>query len=364
MSTAIQREAGVRSGFKTTTGLAALACAFVFGAMQPATAESASDTSIFMVEERDADDLKAVFATVRSKDRIEARVRTPGTVMELLVDEGARVTAGQLLAIVTDPKIALNIKALDAQIQALESRLATARLDYDRAKFLGLRGLTPKAKVDQFKTAFEVASNDLKAASAERQVTEEQGIEGKVLAPAAGRVLKVPLTPGSVVMAGESIATIAANEYLLRLELPERHARFMQKGDTVRIGARGLESNQQTVGEGHIVQVFPELQNGRVIADAEVGAIGDYFVGERALVWIAAGKRRTIVVPADRVFNRFGLDYARLQGPGDTAYDVVVQLGQPAVMPGGSGIEILAGLRAGDRLLLPATAVPATVSHE
>ncbi len=140
-----------------------------------------------------------------------------------------------------------------------------------------------------------------------------------MLAPAAGRVLKVPVTPGSVVMAGESIATIAANEYLLRLELPERHARFMQKGDTVRIGARGLESNQQTVGEGHIVQVFPELQNGRVIADAEVGAIGDYFVGERALVWIAAGKRPTIVVPADRVFTRYGLDYARLASEaGDT----------------------------------------------
>ena len=308
----------------------------------------------FVVTQTEIDDLKAVYATVRSKDRIEARVRTGGTVVSLKVDEGLHVEPGQVLATVADPKIALKMRALDAQIQGLESRIATAKLEYERAEQLRVRGVTPQARVDQLKTAFDLATNELKAVRAERLVAEEQIAEGQVLAPAAGRVLRVPVTQGSVVMAGESVATIAANEYLLRLELPERHARFMKAGDAVRIGARGLTLEQQPSTRGRIVQVYPELQSGRVVADAEMPTLGDYFVGERAQVWISAGKRRTIVVPETHVTKRFGFDYVRLAQEKGGGIDVVVQLGAPATLPDGTaGIEALAGLKPGDTILAP-----------
>lgn len=308
----------------------------------------------FKVVEQDIDDLKSVFANVRSKDRIEARVRTPGTVVSLKIDEGAHVKPGQLLATVADPKIALKIKGLDAQIIGLESRLATATLDYDRAEQLRQRGVTPQARVDQLKSILDVATNELKATRAERQVSEEQAIEGQVLAPAAGRVLRVPFTEGSVVMAGESIATIAANAYLLRLELPERHARFIRPGDPVKVGARGLSTSDSVIGEGRITQVYPELQGGRVLADAEAPTLGDYFVGERALVWISAGKRRTYVVPDAFVFRRFGLDYVTLAGKDGKTTDVVIQLGGKLDATAGSAShEVLSGVRTGDVLARP-----------
>ena len=307
-----------------------------------------------LVAEQNIDDLKSVLTTVRSKDLIEARVRTPGTVVSLKIAAGSEVKAGELVATVIDPKIALKLKALDAQIVGLESRVVTAQSDYDRAEQLRQRGVTPQARVDQLKSALDVVVNELKSARAERQVSEEQATEGQVLAPAAGRVLRVPVTEGSVVMAGEAIATIAANEFLLRLELPERYARFMRKGDPVKVGARGLSQGGDVVAEGRIVKVYPELQGGRVVADAEVAGLGGYFVGERALVWISAGKRRTIVVPAAYVFNRFGLDFVRLaQAKGEPA-DIVVQLGGRASLPGGGdGLEILSGVRAGDKLVRP-----------
>ncbi len=100
--------------------------------------------------------------------------------------------------------------------------------------------------------------------------------------------------------------------------------------------------------------VYPELQGGRVLADAEVSNLGDYFVGERARVWISAGKRRTIVIPADYAFKRFGLDYVRL-ARGNATADVVVQLGEGASLPDkANGIEVLAGLRSGDAIVRPA----------
>ena len=329
------------------------ACLIAGIALPPLQAAAqSSGNNAWSVKEQDVDDLKAVFATVRSKDRIEARVRTPGTVVTLKADEGAHVEEGQVLAIVADPKIALKMRALDAQIIGAESRVATAKLEFERADELRKRGVTPQARVDQFKTAFDVATNEVKSLRAERLVAEQQVTEGQVLAPAAGRIIKVPVTTGSVVMAGESVATIAANQYLLRLELPERHARFIRKGDPVKIGARGLSPDQQIVSEGKIIQVYPELQSGRVIADAEVAGLGDYFVGERAQVWISAGKRKAIVVPTQSIFTRSGIDYVRVVDAKGVATEVVVQTGRTSQLADkNDGIEILSGLKPGDEVV-------------
>ena len=306
------------------------------------------------VTAEEIDDLKSVYATVRSKDLIQARVRTPGTIASLKADEGDSVEQGQVLALVGDPKIALRIKALDARITADESRLETAKTELGRSQTLKERGFASQARVDQAQTAYDVALNELKSAHAERSVIEAEIEEGQVLAPTSGRVLKVPVTEGSVVLVGESIATIAANEYLLRLELPERHARFMNVGDPVRVGARGLGPDAKPLAEGHISQVYPELQNGRVIADAEVPDLGSYFVGERVLVWISAGKRQAFLVPRAYVFKRFGLDYVRLEKMDGMHADVVVQTGREIKgVDGQERVEVLAGVMAGDRLVQP-----------
>jgi RND family efflux transporter MFP subunit len=301
------------------------------------------------------DDLKAVFAVVQSARTIPARARIGGTIVALSVEEGSHVAAGQQIAEVTDQKLALKIESLEAQIKAYESREVNAKADLERAERLIRRGYSTEAKVGQLRTAYEVAANQLKSAIAERQVVSEKVGEGAVLAPAGGRVLTVPVTPGSVVMPGETIATIAINKYILRLEIPERHARFIKVGDKIMAGARGLNAaGEAPVGEGKIVKVYPELRNGRVVADAQAEGLGSYFVGERAVVWISAGKRDAIVIPRNYVFRRAGLDYVKLAQKKGEPMDVVVQLGQPAVVerPGDS-IEVLAGLRPGDALIKP-----------
>ena len=60
-------------------------------------------------------------------------------------------------------------------------------------------------------------------------------------------------------------------------------------------------------------------------------------------------------MPRSYLFQRFGLDYARLREKDGKTIDTVVQVGQPARLEGeGAGfIEVLGGLRAGDRLVKP-----------
>jgi RND family efflux transporter MFP subunit len=311
-----------------------------------------AEAATFTVEARLVPDEKAVFATVESRNVVPARSRIGGTVTELAVTYGDHVNAGQQLAMVRDEKLQLEINALDAEIVGLKSSLAQASTDLSRAETLARSGVVSRQQLDQARTAVEVATSALKARVAQRAVAAQQQAEGAVLAPISGRVLTVPVTDGSVVLAGDPVATVAEQNYVLRLAVPERHALHMKVGDTVRLD--GEEFGETGPAFGTVTLIYPQIEAGRVRADATVPGVGQYFVGERIRVWVPAGERLAIVVPSAFVFTRFGQDYVRVRQPGGGAVDVPVQRGLPLptrAMP--TGVQILAGLRPGEVLAAP-----------
>jgi len=326
--------------------------ALLVTACLPVTALSAE----FVVSPTVIDETKAVFGKVESRDSVPARARLGGTVREIRVDEGSEVAKGDIIAIVVDDKIALQEQAADAKILALESQLKNAKTDLDRAEQLLASGSTTQSRVDQARTQVEVLTNQLTAAEADRAVIAAQAAEGKVAAPASGRVLRVPITQGSVVLPGEEIALVAGGGYFLRLSLPERHAAEIVVGSAVLVGDRpsaaGGRATVETADIGELVKVYPQIEEGRVNADVEVDGLGDYFVGERTLVWIPVGKRTVLSVPPEAVVTRHGVDYVRLaEDGGDT--EVAVILGAPFQDNGESRVEVLTGLKSGDRIVVP-----------
>jgi multidrug efflux system membrane fusion protein len=311
----------------------------IMAAVAAAAALHAVAAEPITVRPTEVTDWKAVFATVESVDLASARARIGGTVTALAIDEGVNVTPGQVIARVEDPKLKLRVAAVDARIQALVAQRDLARTALDRARSLRESGTVAQARLDEAQTNMDVVERELAAMRAERSVIQEQQGEGDVLAPKAGRVLKVRVTEGAVVMPGESLAEIATERYVLRLSLPERHARFIHEGDEVRVGPRGMAAGGD--GElGRVRQIYPEIQQGRVVADVEVGGLGDFFVGERIGALVGAGRRSTFVVPASYVYQRQGVSFVRLA----SGIEAVVQPGQETE----GGIEILSGLRDGD----------------
>lgn len=303
------------------------------------------------VAQQPVTDEKAVFATVESISVVPARGRIGGTVVQLKVREGDSVTAGQAIAAIGDEKLVLQMKSLDAQIEALHAQANQAQIDFTRTEGLVERGILPRVKLDEQRTALNVADNGLRAKTAERAVINEQLNQGQVLAPADGRVLKRLITLGSVVLAGDPIVTIAQQNFKLRLRVPERHARFLKAGDKVRVD--GAELAGEATRWGVIDLVYPQIEEGRVIADATVEGLGEYFVGDRLRVWVSAGTRPAFVIPTNYVTTRFGIDYVQLRR-GDESIDVPVQRGRNMPTPAlPDGLEILSGIRAGDQLVRP-----------
>ena len=320
-----------------------------------AAVPQAAFTAEFAVHAITIPEMKAVFGQVESRTVVPARARIGGTIREIRVSEGSEVREGDVIGVVVDDKMALQLAAADAKIAALKSEFANARTELERAEQLVAQGVATQSRLDAARTALEVATNQVAAAEADKAVIAQGAKEGDVLAPATGRVLTVPVTAGSVIMAGEPVARIATGPYYLRLSLPERHAAEIAEGAIVEVGVRGRAQASGAPGataQGRIVKVYPEIVDGRVIADVDVAGIGSYFVNERTLVSIPVGKRSVLAVPQKAVTSLHGIDYVRLAAT-DGPRDVAVILGETFESQSGTLVEILTGLKDGDRIMLP-----------
>lgn len=317
----------------------------------PQAAPPAPPPKTYLVAPVMVADEKAVFATVQSANVVPARARIAGTIVELKVRQGDQVQEGQVIATVSDKKLGLQASSYSAQVAAAQAQLSQARTDYERAQRLMASSAISKNSLDQARTALNVAQSNVNALAAQRAVVQQQSNEGEVLAPTAGRVITVPVTAGTVLMAGDTVATVAQGDFVLRLQIPERHARDIKVGEAIRLDGTDLGLDGPRFGT--IRLIYPEIDNGHVVADATVKELGDYFVNERVRVWVSAGKRQAIVVPADLIKTRSGIDYARVW-LGTQAIDVPIQRGRMIHRAGQRpAIEVLSGLNAGDKLLKP-----------
>ena len=87
--------------------------------------------------------------------------------------------------------------------------------------------------------------------------------------------------------------------------------RFLKAGDKIRVD--GAEFGDHASKSGVIDLVYPQIEDGRVIADATVEGLGEYFVGDRLRVWISGGTRTAFVIPSSYVTTRFGIDYVHIR---------------------------------------------------
>lgn len=292
---------------------------------------------------------KAVYGRVEARDSVSARARIGGTVVDLKVTEGDDVKAGDVIAVVKDDKIDFQIAAIEAQLLGLRASMENAQSELTRGEELIKRGVTTAQRLDALRTQVDVVRNQIAAAEAQRSVIVEQGKEGAVLAPANGKVLTVPVTKDAVVMAGEPVATIGGGGFFLRLAIPERHADLLQQGASIEIDSGNGTGHQSP---GRLAKIYPEIDNGRVIADVEVEDLPTAFVNKRLLVRVPVGERDALLLPVNALTNRFGVDYVTVRSGEGTAERAVVTA-KPILHDGKEMTEILTGLAAGEEVLLP-----------
>lgn len=290
-------------------------------------------------------DWRSVSASIGTIRQAQALARIPGILTTLRVQEGDRVTKGQLLGRIVDSQLGPQGGAYAAQAAAAEAQAANAQAELSRTRFLYDNGVYAKARLDQAQAGARAAEAQIRASRAQQAAVNAVAGQGAILAPASGRVLLAPVPAGSAVAPGMVIATIADGEPLLRLELPESLAATVRPGAAV---LATLDGNAAAV-RGTVTKIYPSVQGGQVLADVAMPGIDDRLIGRRIAAKVAAGSRPALVVPRTAVTTRFGVDSVTLVAADGTTATVPVQTA-PVADP--AQVEILSGVTPGDRLAI------------
>ncbi len=315
------------------------------GPREPAPQAAPAVGERIQVRIRIIDDQKPVAAVVTPRDMAEARARIGGALVRLNVKAGDTVHRGQVLAVVSDPRIGYETRGYEAQTRAAEAENTRAQSDLTRTRDLFEHGVYAQARLDQVQAAARAADAAVKAARAQRAASAESGAQGAILAPSDGRVLRADVPAGSVVSPGQSVATLTSGPMVLRLEIPEDQSTGLRVGQVIPLDAADLGAATATV-----IQIYPAVTAGRVVADLTAAGLKADVVGRRVAVRVAVGRRSALLIPTRFIITRFGVDYVRLLARDGQVGDAPVQL---APGPQAGEAEVLSGLASGDVLVAP-----------
>jgi RND family efflux transporter MFP subunit len=166
----------------------------------------------------------SLVGTVAANQVIDVKAEVQGKLLSLNVDLGDVVRKGQVIG------------RIDNQLQQLavrnaEGQLADARQNVERYKNLFEGGAATQAQLDQYRLAFENATNQL--AQARKQLAN-----AVVTAPISGQVTQKAVEAGAFLNLGAAIVTIVdVSKLKVRLNVAENDVYALKPGDPVNITA-------------------------------------------------------------------------------------------------------------------------------
>lgn len=167
-----------------------------------AGAPAALPVSVATVEPRDAIAWDEFSGRLEAIERVDVRSRVAGAVQSVHFREGALVAQGDLLITIDPAPYAAEVDRAQAQVAAAEARVALARTELARGQQLVDSRVVSVRDLDQRTNAFREGEANLRAAQAALQSARLNLGYTEVRAPVAGRVGRLEVTVGNLVLAG------------------------------------------------------------------------------------------------------------------------------------------------------------------
>jgi multidrug efflux pump subunit AcrA (membrane-fusion protein) len=291
--------------------------------------------------------VQAFYATGTIQPLRDYPIKTPlaGTITSVRVDKGDRVTASEVLAVVSDPDLAYAASKAKAAyeeklaradeksspvLSAIDARIAatTALLDIAQREEKRIGGLLEKRAASQsdYDNAVDRQKNvwaDLESLKSERATTQltlqreladakaaldsaNWNLDQQTLkAPIDGVVLDRPLAQGTRVAINDPLMTIAdvrPDKLIMRAAVDEEDITSVKTGQVVQMT---LYSYEGRTFQGKVRRIYPEADASRRTFEVDVAmddpdpAMSPGMTGE--LAFIMQTKESAVVVPSQAV---------------------------------------------------------------
>ncbi len=266
------------------------------------------------------------------------------TVTAVLVREGDHVRAGQ-------PLVRLDARDLEAKQAQVGAGIAEAEAMYRDASVQAarIRGLyadsaATKAQLDAVETGLARAQAGVRSARAAQAELGAISAYSVVRAPFGGVVTKRFVDPGAFAAPGAPLVTVQdASMLRVSVSAPPSAVRTLRRGAALGAVVEGapmvatVEGVVPTSGNLYTVNALLPNRDGRLLA------------GSAATLALPSGARRGVLVPRSAIRREGDLTGVLLRAADGREVLRWVRLGGEF----GSQVEVTAGLRAGDRVLVP-----------
>ena len=214
-------------------GLVLSACDDGGGELPP---ERVRAIKYYVVSEPAGADLRRYSASIEASDTSGLAFAVSGTVTKVLVNQGERVTAGQVIAELDPEPFDLDISAARAELASREAKLAEKQTDLDRQEKLFSQGWVARAALDQAQSAFDVAKADLDFARTRLDTAKRDRARSRLEAPFDGVIAERLVEPFEEVTAGSQLFQINSEGALqVALSVPDKVVSRINIGSPVEI---------------------------------------------------------------------------------------------------------------------------------
>lgn len=309
----------------------------------PALTEDARTTEVVSQEVRGE---RTYPGFVEAVDSAAIAARVMADVVRLEAREGDAVSPGQLLVELDDRDARAALAQARAALTAAEARSTQAGLAFARAEELRQVEATTEQSWEAARAERDAAAAVVESARQAVALAETALEWYRLRAPFDGQVLARHADPGDLAAPGSPLLVIyRPNELRLAVAIPEELTGSLDPGDQLPVRFDGAHERL-----GRLVRVLPpaDPRTGTVTLHLALSDTADLRPGRLGRVVLETDPRRALLIPADAVQRIGQIERVRLVREGRVAPQTVRTGKRDGAM-----VEILSGLRIGDRVVLP-----------
>lgn len=281
-----------------------------------------------------------------------------GRIASLSVKAGDQVKAGQVLAVIDDRATQAGVAQAQAGFAQADANLANAKAHFDRTRDLRAQGFVAQAALDTAQAQLNAAQAGVAAARAgQTQAGVAQGFT-RLTAPYDGWVLATHAEAGGLAMPGAPVLTVYAPQPIRAVvHVPASQQTLARQAKRIEVQLPGTDRWVTPASQTSLPAADPVSQTveWRLNLSAADGA--DQVPGRQVrvrFVGSAQADSQRLLVPEVALLRRgelTGVYVVSNKGEGQPA-GFALRAVRTGAAHGGAGVEVLAGLKAGDRVAL------------
>ncbi len=194
----------------TILGFAMVGTLAACGEEPPEIAEVVRPIRTFTVTEVASGQLRRFSGTIEASDSSILSFQVGGNVLEVRVNQGDRVTAGDVLAELDQEPYKLDVKAAEADLEQARAFLGERRAEFERQGTLYLQGWVARARFDTAERDYRSAESRVSHAVARLNLAERDLRNTTLVAPFDGFISSRTIDAFVEVQPGQEIFRIDA----------------------------------------------------------------------------------------------------------------------------------------------------------